>query len=369
MWFVFDDGTAESGVTDNGEVAWLGTEFPISTMYDGVLKQFKIYWMANATGAAFPMTLDVYSAAHVLLGSTGTFSMPNDDWVTVPAPNIPFAGPFYAMVKFNNNPTATNYLGWDNNGPYAAQDLGWYQDATGAWAKLSTFGLGIGTGCFMIQAQALVGASDKLVTLVPGAQPTPGATVPKNNVTMTNRHIDTHYYGVMGGETDDADSSVLTGYNVYRTGPTGVAPYAKLNASPVTGTTYVDNLVAPYPPDGSTFKYYVTVLYKNSADNQILCESSSDTIVTHYWPVGLGELNSGQIILFPNPAAQTLNVKSDYTINRLDVMNFVGQTVYINNNVDSKTAKIDVSSFTVGVYFVKVTTTEGTRTAKITITH
>ncbi|MCX6305233.1 MAG: T9SS type A sorting domain-containing protein [Bacteroidetes bacterium] len=367
MNFVFDDGTAESGVTDNGEVAWLGTEFPISNAYDGVLKQFKIYWMANAAGAPFTMKVDVYSAAHVLLGSSANFQMPSDDWVTVTAPDIPFAGPFYAMVKFDNNPTATNYLGWDNNGPYATQDLGWYRDAAGVWAKLSTFGLGIGTGCFVIQAQALVGADLKSVTLVPGAQTVPGTVVPANKLTMTNRHADTHYHGVMGIETDAADSSTLNGYNVYRTDATGVAPYAMLNTSPVTAATYVDT----YPTTlvAGTFRYYVTSLYKNSANNQLLCESSSDTVLVHFPATGLNDLTSGQIMVYPNPASELVNIKSDYTITAIDAMNFVGQTVYTSRNVDSKTAQLNVTSFKTGVYFVKVSTTEGIRTVKITVTH
>jgi len=59
-------------------------------------------------------------------GSTPTFTPSTDDWVTVTAPNIPFSGPFYAMVKWNNNATQTNYMGWDTDGPYSAQNLGWY---------------------------------------------------------------------------------------------------------------------------------------------------------------------------------------------------------------------------------------------------
>jgi hypothetical protein len=367
MNFVFDDGTAESGVTDNGEVAWLGTEFPISNAYDGVLKQFKIYWMANPTGAPFTMKVDVYSAAHVLLGSSANFQMPSDDWVIVTAPDIPFAGPFYAMVKFDNNPTATNYLGWDNDGPYAAQDLGWYRDAAGVWAKLSTFGLGIGTGCFIIQAQALVGADKKAVTLVPGAQVAPGTGIPANNLTKTIRNVDTHYYGVMGVETDAADSSALNGYNVYRTAETGVAPYSKLNASPLSGNTYVDTY--PSTLEDGTFKYYVTSLYKNSVNNDPLCESSSDTITVTFPAVGMNELTGGQIMVYPNPATELVNIKSDYTITSVDVMNFVGQAVYSSKNVDAKTAKLNVSAFKSGVYFVKVSTTEGIRSVKITVTH
>jgi hypothetical protein len=83
----------------------------------------------------------------------------------------------------------------------------------------------------------------------------------------------------------------------------------------------------------------------------------------------MNELNSGQIMVYPNPATEIVNIKSDYNITSVDVMNFAGQTVLINRNVESKTAKLDVTSFKAGVYFVKVSTTEGIRTVKITVTH
>ena len=74
-------------------------------------------------------------------------------------------------------------------------------------------------------------------------------------------------------------------------------------------------------------------------------------------------------MIYPNPATELVNIKSDYTITGVEVINFVGQTVYSNNKVDSKTAKIDVTAFKVGVYFVQVSTSEGVRTVKITVTH
>ena len=162
-----------------------------------------------------------------------------------------------------------------------------------------------------------------------------------------------------------SDSSVLNGYNVYRTNELGVN-FAKL-AGPISQTTYVDT----YPSTLVTanYKYFVTTLYKNSADGQILCESSSDTILVVFPAVGMNELTNGQIMIYPNPATEVVNVKSDFNITRIDVMNFVGQTIFTNSNVESVNAKINVTSFKAGVYFVKVSTSEGTRTVKITVTH
>ena len=85
--------------------------------------------------------------------------------------------------------------------------------------------------------------------------------------------------------------------------------------------------------------------------------------------VGYNKLTNEQIMIYPNPATEVVNVKSDYSITRIDVMNFVGQTIYTNSDVAAMTAKINVTTFKPGVYFVKVSTSEGVRTVKITVTH
>ncbi|MCK9219906.1 MAG: T9SS type A sorting domain-containing protein, partial [Bacteroidales bacterium] len=158
----------------------------------------------------------------------------------------------------------------------------------------------------------------------------------------------------------------LIGYNVYRTDSNGVGAFSKLNTSPITQTTYIDTY--PNTLVSGDFKYYVTSLFNDSKTGLPLCESSTDTLAIHFPHVGINDLTKGQIMIYPNPASEFVNVKSDYTINKIDVMNFVGQTVYSNSNVSAKTAKINVVTFTPGVYFVKISTTDGNRTVKITIT-
>jgi len=208
----------------------------------------------------------------------------------------------------------------------------------------------------------------KSVTLIPGA-PMPAGV--KSDAKANQAHVsgDSHSYMTMGAlKVANSDSSALQGYNVYRTDNTGTGAFTKINANIVTALTYAD--VHPSTtPLASKWKYFVKDVFFNSVDQSFLCEASSDTILVNFPATGINELGNGQIMIYPNPATELVNVKSDYTINRIDVINFVGQPVYSNTAVDSKTTKIDVSNFAVGVYFVKVSTSEGIKTVKITVTH
>ncbi len=322
--------------------------------------------MANASAGAAQPTIEVFDGTQVLVGASAPFTPPTDDWLTVNVNDIPFAGMFYAMVKWDNFTSSTNYLGTDEDGPYAADDLAWYSDGS-AWSTLSAATGGNPSVC-LLRATALVGGDLKSVTFTPSAKTTGHVNASAGTFAQSHRSVDTYNHTPMGIEKSASDSSTLIGYNVYRTADTGIPPYSKLNASPVTATTYVDTYPNTTEP-GKTFKYYVTVQFNNSKDGAWLCESSSDTITVSFPAVGVNELTNGQVMIYPNPASELVNVKSDYTINGIDVINFVGQTVWTNSNVASKTAKINVTSLRSGVYFVKVSTDQGVRTVKITVTH
>jgi len=268
------------------------------------------------------------------------------------------------LEPLSNSPTdAYPCFSADNVGPDGVSVFGTLPD-------YSSFGPS-GIGDFLQNLWIEIPADDKMELVQPrkvyvNELQALANTRTASSVQNTPAYLFTNQTGIANSNID-ADSSVLMGYNVYRTDETGVGPYTKLNASPVTALTYVDT----YPSTliAGTFKYYVTSLYNNSEDNTPLCESSSDTVSVTFPATSVNELTSGQIMIYPNPANEVVNIKSDYTITAVDVMNYVGQTVYTNRNVDSKTAKLNVTTFKVGVYFVKVSTLEGIRTVKITVTH
>jgi len=151
--YVLDDGTYENGWAINpGYDSWLGNLFP--TTDGGEIVSFEIYGDANAGAGGETVTLDVYDSDRNLVGTTDPFVIPSNDWITVPAPHIPFLGEFYAMIHWDELPTATNYVGFDENGPYSNSGCDWYLSG-GTWQLLHVAAAS-DPGVFAIRATALV---------------------------------------------------------------------------------------------------------------------------------------------------------------------------------------------------------------------
>jgi hypothetical protein len=72
----------------------------------------------------------------------------------------------------------------------------------------------------------------------------------------------------------------------------------------------------------------------------------------------LQNTNSHNAVIYPNPISQPLfKVKSNFVITKIEVMNLVGKTIYVNNNTsdtfDDMTVKLPMCNK--GVYLVKIT--------------
>jgi hypothetical protein len=242
--------------------------------------------------------------------------------------DIPFSGSFYGMIKWSNFTGPTNFIGFDQDLPNAAQNLAYYYDG----ATFSHVSIAAGDGIPGI-------FTERVCAFTIGADKSP-------------------------------DSLVIIGYNVFRYDSltSGVVNFRKLNAAAITATAYTDTVRLDTIQTGF-YKYFVTALFNNSLTGTWLCESpGSDTIGVHFpLPGGVEEISGGSILVYPNPANDFVNVKSDFNISRIEVLNFLGQKVYFENYVNPKFIQINTTSLQAGVYFIKVTTLKGIHTAKITV--
>lgn len=101
-------------------------------------------------------------------------------------------------------------------------------------------------------------------------------------------------------------------------------------------------------------------------DGNIINPTYNNGFVTGHG-VGVPETGTQAIKVYPNPASDLVNVKSDYTIKNIEVLSYLGQIVYTENNLNTKLVQFNVSSLNSGVYFVKINTTDGIKTTKITV--
>jgi hypothetical protein len=93
---------------------------------------------------------------------------------------------------------------------------------------------------------------------------------------------------------------------------------------------------------------------------QNLCTDTSDCY--HIGNVGFEQLvaSSGQLVVFPNPASQSLVIRHQVLVNTVEVTDVLGRIVFqqIKNSLTQQ-IQIDVSTLSNGIYFIKATDTNG----------
>jgi hypothetical protein len=129
----------------------------------------------------------------------------------------------------------------------------------------------------------------------------------------------------------------LLGYNIYRNNE-------KINPAIVSNLFYEDSLTNP-----SQYFYHITAVYPE-------CEASSDTISLLI--TNLPEKENRGINIFPNPATNFVNIKSQSSISQISIINNFGQMVFEAEN-PGETIWVNTSNFPKGVYVVRIHTTKG----------
>ena len=271
--YIFDDGTYENGWCINpGYSSWLGNKFPVTD--GGELISFQIYGYENTIAGAEQVTLDIFDSDQNYVGSSDPFTIPVEDWVTVPVPNIPFSGEFYAMIHWDNLVGQTNWVGFDENGPYANSDLDYYYDGTSFQllhvVAVSTPGVFLQRATAMVRGRTVELAYD---TYKLGKEPEvyfrfdnnenleAGQQILDNVFVQSGQSGDTGNYEVSHYTFKDItelgfkmpEDITLLGYKVYEQ-TKGLVAYVDGE----NNTQYTDDIVAV----GEEFCYWVTALYE-----------------------------------------------------------------------------------------------------------
>jgi hypothetical protein len=358
IWIHWDDGTNADAIGTGGAAnfdcaaRWDATQ--IVNLDGGAVTKIAFYPASTGTGS-FKIRVWQGPDAATLLVDQAVPSVTWDDWniVDVASP-VPIDITTELWIGYNIDATG----GWPAGVDPGPAIVG-YGDMIyfgGVWASMYTaYALD-----YNWNIQGYIEAADDHAVLNKGIVPLvqnnykSGGTLSASGLPSLNAKK------FIQAEEPATDARALLGYNIYRSDDNKVT-YNKRNTNLIPDTSYVDAV-----PAHETYYYYVTSVFP-TYDTRT-CESDASNVVEVVL-VGTGQdLNGGKISIYPNPATENVFVKSDFTITNIEVLNYIGQTVYNRQNISEKTVKVNVAGLTAGVYFVKVTTVEGIKTVKITVT-
>ncbi len=104
----------------------------------------------------------------------------------------------------------------------------------------------------------------------------------------------------------------------------------------------------------------LTYLYENLDQNIVVTVSFEEV-------VGISEISSVDVSVFPNPARDMFTVESSEMISKIRLVNISGQVVN-EINVDAMRTEINVSNLRTGIYFMQIHTNDGITTERVQIT-
>jgi hypothetical protein len=213
----------------------------------------------------------------------------------------------------------------------------------GPLSDYSGMALSTDVGDFLMDLWIMT-AGDKIVVKPPKVQVTaPGNGIGRNGTSsLTGTE-----FTLKQSENTTSTKSVLEGYNVYRNDE--ILDYV---ATPTTEYLDVDVPIGVHT-------YYITAVYDEG-------ESDPSNTVTVDIITSVAEVDADQMVIYPNPATNMVNIESESDIISLVLYTYLGQVVTTLEPGINK-AVLDVSNMNPGIYFVRLETEKGLVTKKITI--
>lgn len=160
-------------------------------------------------------------------------------------------------------------------------------------------------------------------------------------------------------------SDGLSGYYLFRkTGEDGT--YTRIKLLGANATSYTDNSANQ---DGSYYYYKLYAYYGSldctSAPANWIWDQNQFYVRVLYSTDGIEEQNVNEVSVFPNPTTNRFTVEGE-GLNHVSVYNTLGQMVY-DSDCHSESIDINLYDVETGVYMVRVSTTQGVVTKRITV--
>jgi len=153
-------------------------------------------------------------------------------------------------------------------------------------------------------------------------------------------------------------SRELSGYNIYRSDEG--SEYALIDFT--VENTYVDTDDDLIP--GTNYCYMVSAVWTSETDQ---CESAFSNEACELWTsITDPNSNTGSFSLYPNPANDHVYITTSDELKRVTVYNALGQLV-MDEITTGKQYELLTTTYTIGVYMVRVETAAGVTTRTLTI--
>jgi sugar lactone lactonase YvrE len=83
----------------------------------------------------------------------------------------------------------------------------------------------------------------------------------------------------------------------------------------------------------------------------------------HAGSLGITEISSSIIYIYPNPASSTITITSPNKLSQITISNLIGQTKY-SQAYEAEKVEIDIANLPLGIYMVAIIDEEGNKTVK-----
>ena len=303
---------SNSYTNEPNEDVWLGNFFPITEITTLTSVEIQTDIFSNAIDF---VTIDVFDiASNEVIASSEPFLIQQDSLQTIDIPNIVVTNTIAVMVHWQNNPISTNSL--------------------------------------------VIDFSDRGIT---------NAAIiryPSQNISLlsaflgTSTNMSFHLrINTLDDGTPITNSEAVT-YNVYR-GLASEFPdtsnWELLNLTPLSDIALVDMNLTNIDPN-ENYRYAVETIY-NEGQSEVTF--SNEILGQQLLSVTDFEALSSQILLFPNPAIDTINIKFSsnlHTNKPIEIYDALGKQVLMidTKNMNSGYISVNIESLESGIYFFKI---------------
>jgi len=193
-----------------------------------------------------------------------------------------------------------------------------------------------------------------------------GTTIPAEGALTASGDVDASIYAQFSHKIPANADGALTTTNIiinsegYVDVPAGTFDYCITNPTPGQKMWIASGDYGRRDDISFTANvYYIFDVTMNTS-------TGNDQVTMTTSALSINEVETTDLLIYPNPAKSSLNISSFSNIQRVEIFNLVGQLI-ATESYNAENVNINISDLSNGLYIAKVTTTDGTMTKKFNV--